>query len=94
MPAFHDVVRARLLAHVDERTPRFFKDGDGRYAVRAEPAPDGERWIRVERPDATVRYRLDACGRIEVVPSFLDTPGCGLYSNHVSVRPWREALVC
>lgn len=75
MPAFHDVVRARLLAHVDERTPRFFKDGDGRYAVRAEPAPDGERWIRVERPDATVRYRLDARGRIEVVPSFLDTPG-------------------
>ncbi len=67
MPAFQDVVRARLLAHVDERTPRFFKDGDGRYAVRAEPASDGERWIRVERPDATVRYRLDARGRIEVV---------------------------
>jgi hypothetical protein len=67
LPAFHDAVRARFLAHVDERTPRFFKDGDGRYTVRAEPGPDGERWIRVERPDATVRYRLDSRGRIEVV---------------------------
>jgi hypothetical protein len=66
MPAFPDV-RARLLAHVDERTPRFFKDGDGRYPVRGEPGPAGERWIRVERPDATVRYRLDARGRVDVV---------------------------
>jgi hypothetical protein len=53
LPAFHDAVRARFLAHVDERTPRFFKDGDRRYTVRTEPGPEGERWIRVERPDAT-----------------------------------------
>ena len=34
--------------------------------MRAEADTDGERWIRVERPEATVRYRLDARGRIQV----------------------------
>ena len=60
-------IRTRLLEHVDERTPRFFKDGDGRFAVRSEADGDGERWIRVERPEATVRYRLDVRGRIDTV---------------------------
>jgi hypothetical protein len=61
------LVRARLLELVDERTPRFFKDGDGRFTVLSEPDVDGERWLRVERPDGTVRYRLDARGRIGAV---------------------------
>lgn len=70
LPGLHDLLRARLVEHADERTPRFFKDGDGRFTVRAEADTDGERWIRVERPEVTVRYRLDARGRIQVVQRF------------------------
>jgi hypothetical protein len=66
LPGPDEFLRPRLRAHVDERTPRFFKDGDGRFMVRGESASDG-RWIRVERPEATVRYRLDVRGRIETV---------------------------
>ena len=35
------LILARLLDLVDERTPRFFKDGDGRFAVLADGDPDG-----------------------------------------------------
>jgi hypothetical protein len=66
-PALHALIRNRLLEHVDERTPRFFKDGDGRFDVRPDGAPGDGPWIRVERPDATIRYRLDGRGRIEAV---------------------------
>jgi hypothetical protein len=66
-PGLRQLVHTRLLDCADERTPRFFKDGDGRFAVRREPDVDGERWIRVERPDATIRYRLDVRGRIGAV---------------------------
>lgn len=62
-----ELVAARLLEHVDERTPRFFKDGDGRFQVDREPAADGEAWIRVERPEGCVRYRLDPRGRIGAI---------------------------
>jgi hypothetical protein len=60
-------VRARLVDCIEERTPRFFKDGDGRFAVRREADVDGESWIRVERPDETIRYRLDGRDRIVAV---------------------------
>jgi hypothetical protein len=57
-------IRARLIELAEERTPRFFKDGDGQFAVYPEPDPEGERWIRVERPGCATRYRLDPRGRI------------------------------
>ena len=66
-PGLSPLIRARLAEHVEERTPRFFKDGDGRFAVHADPGADGGRWIRVERQDATLRYQLDARGRIEAI---------------------------
>jgi hypothetical protein len=66
-PGLQRLVRARIHALIDERTPRFFKDGDGQFAVLPEPDADGERWIRVERPGGVVRYRLDARGRIGAI---------------------------
>ena len=42
-------IRARLIELAEERTPRFFKDGDGQFAVYPEPDPEGER-----RPDGGV----------------------------------------
>ncbi len=66
-PDLRQIARARLLDCAAERTPRFFKDGDGRFTVRGEPDVGGERWIRVERPDGTIRYRLDVRGRIVAV---------------------------
>jgi hypothetical protein len=40
-PASRRLILARLLDLVDERPPRFFKDGDGRFAVLADGDPDG-----------------------------------------------------
>ena len=60
-------IRARLIELAEERTPRFFKDGDGQFAVYPEPDPEGERWIRVERPGCATRYRLDPRGRIGAI---------------------------
>jgi hypothetical protein len=60
-------IRARLVELAEERTPRFFKDGDGRFAVHPEADLDGERWIRVERPGGATRYRLDPRGRIGAI---------------------------
>ena len=60
-------IRARLIELAEERTPRFFKDGDGQFAVCPEPDPEGERWIRVERPGCATRYRLDPRGRIGAI---------------------------
>jgi hypothetical protein len=59
---------ARSLAALSlARTPRFFKDGDGRYAVTFEPEdahPLG-RGIRVHLGDGAWRgYRVDPKGRI------------------------------
>jgi hypothetical protein len=61
------LVQARLQELIEERTPRFFKDGDGQFAVYPEPDLEGEPWIRVERPGGATRYRLDARGRIGVI---------------------------
>jgi hypothetical protein len=66
-PDLRRVVRARIVELIDQRTPRFFKDGDGQFAVLPEPDADGEQWIRVERPGGIVRYRLDARGRIGAI---------------------------
>jgi hypothetical protein len=60
-----------LLARlVDERTPRFFKDGDGRYPITldAEPGhPFGKR-IQVHRRDGEgLAYWIDTAGRIRYV---------------------------
>jgi len=35
-----ELVEARLLEHVDERTPRFVTDGAGRFLVRRELTTD------------------------------------------------------
>jgi len=66
-PGLQRLVRARIHEVIDERTPRFFKDGDGQFAVLPEPDADDERWIRVERPGIIVCYRLDARGRIGAI---------------------------
>ena len=66
-PDIRHRIRARLIELADERTPRFFKDGDGQFAVYPEPDPEGERWIRVERPGCATRYRLDPRGRIGAI---------------------------
>jgi hypothetical protein len=54
LPGPHEFLRPRLLAHVEERTPRFFKDGDGRFMVRGEAGSDGRwsghiDWIEAQR---------------------------------------------
>lgn len=66
-PGLQRLVQDRIRELIDERTPRFFKDGDGQFVVLPEPGADGERWIRVERPAALLRYRLDARGRIGAI---------------------------
>ena len=66
-PAFRARVRARLIELAEERTPRFFKDGDGQFAVYPEPDLEGQGWIRVERPGCATRYRLDPRGRIGAI---------------------------
>jgi hypothetical protein len=66
-PGSRGLILGRLLDLADERTPRFFKDGDGRFAVLADGDPDGGQWIRVERPDGFARYRLDGRGRIGAI---------------------------
>jgi hypothetical protein len=66
-PAIRARVRARLIELAEERTPRFFKDGDGQFAVYPEPDLEGQGWIRVERPGCATRYRLDPRGRIGAI---------------------------
>jgi hypothetical protein len=66
-PDLERLVGTRIRELIAERTPRFFKDGDGQFTVLPEPGADSERWIRVERPDGIVRYRLDARGRIDAI---------------------------
>ena len=66
--AAQEWVRAVLAEIVAERTPRFFKDGDGRFPVAFEPATGadglGPRLI-VHRGDGTpIRYRLDERARL------------------------------
>lgn len=60
-------VRGALQAIVSARTPRFFKDGDGRFAVTFEPQDDHPlgRGVRVHLGAGRFRtYRIDTKGRI------------------------------
>ena len=59
-----------VLGHLSvQLTPRFFKDGDGRFPIGFGPE-DGHplgRLLQVWRPDdEIVRYRIDGKGRIRV----------------------------
>ena len=40
-PGLQCRIRARILELIDERTPRFFKDGDGKFAVLPEEYAGG-----------------------------------------------------
>jgi hypothetical protein len=56
-----------LAEIVAERTPSFFKDGDGRFPITFDEAArdPGEEWLLVHHgPAAPLRYRLDARGRL------------------------------
>ena len=65
-----DFVQTTLERLVDERTPRFFKDGDGRFPLTLDAAsdqPQGTR-IQVHHPHGKrVVYSLDGAGRLRSV---------------------------
>ncbi len=65
-----DFVQTTLERLVDERTPRFFKDGDGRFLLTLDAAPhqpQGTR-IQVHHPyGKRVVYSLDGAGRLRSV---------------------------
>jgi hypothetical protein len=59
--------KATLGEISEARTPRFFKDGDGRFPIVLEAGPSDAvgRVLRVERPDGSWRrYWIDGKGRI------------------------------
>lgn len=64
------VAQTMLARLVDERTPRFFKDGDGRYPITLDAEhghPFGKR-IQVHRRDGErLAYWIDTAGRIRYV---------------------------
>ena len=66
----HCLVQTMLVRLVDERTPRFFKDGDGRYPITLDAEhrhPFGKR-IQVHRRDGErLAYWIDTAGRIRYV---------------------------
>jgi hypothetical protein len=54
-------IRARLIELAEERTPRFFKDGDGQFAVCPEPdrkASAGSESSGPVAPHSTVSTRV------------------------------------
>ena len=63
------LARELLEAIAAERTPRFFKDGDGRHAISFGPedADPAGRPVLVHRGAdgiASLRFRIDAAGRL------------------------------
>jgi hypothetical protein len=48
-------------------TPRFFKDGDGRFTIEGGDDDADSRVIVVRRPEGELRYRLDDKGRLHRV---------------------------
>ena len=68
--ALHCLVQTMLVRLVDERTPRFFKDGDGRYPITLDAEhrhPFGKR-IQVHRRDGErLAYWIDTAGRMRYV---------------------------
>jgi hypothetical protein len=67
--AERDWARELLEAIAAERTPRFFKDGDGRHAISFGPedADPAGRPVLVHRGadgTASLRFRIDAAGRL------------------------------
>jgi hypothetical protein len=63
-------VQTTLERLVDERTPRFFKDGDGRFLLTLDAAPDQSQGTRIQvhHPHGKrVIYGLDGTGRLRSV---------------------------
>jgi hypothetical protein len=65
-PAVEEALRGLLGDLVDRRTPRFFKDADGRFPIVFDPAAgtEGLVGIRVVAPPAGWLYRIDAGRRV------------------------------
>ncbi|MBI2218719.1 MAG: DUF3386 family protein [Candidatus Rokubacteria bacterium] len=66
-PDLARLVEAALREIAEARTPRFFKDGDGRFPIMlAADAGDGvDRAVVVQRPEGRVVYWIDAAGRMQ-----------------------------
>jgi len=65
-----DFVQTTLERLVDERTPRFFRDGDGRFLLTLEAAYDPARGTRIQLHHPygkRVVYGLDGAGRLRSV---------------------------
>ena len=86
---------ASLLARfavrvVCERTPCFFKDGDGRYPVTFERAPDGAKQIVVHCEPHPARYRLDGIGRLREIERVEDeTLSVTAFQKYARATPGR-----
>jgi Protein of unknown function (DUF3386) len=68
--ALRDFVQTTLERLVDERTPRFFKDGDGRFPLTLDTAPHQTHETRIQvhhQPGKRVVYGLDGAGRLRSV---------------------------
>src|SRR5918994_1892965 len=65
-PECREAVAAFVARIVCERTPCFFKDGDGRFPVTFDTGDGdhGARRIIVHSPPRPCRYRIDATGRL------------------------------
>jgi hypothetical protein len=66
-PDLARIVEAALGEIAGARTPRFFKDGDGRFpiTVAAHAGTGVERTVIVGCPDGRVLYSIDAAGCIQ-----------------------------
>src|SRR5262249_42024828 len=86
-------VRITLERLADERAPRFFKDGDGRFLLTLDTAPDQHQGARIQvyhHHGKRVVYGLDSTGRLR----FVEREAAGLrsvtvFEEYVRTAPGR-----
>jgi len=90
---FRDFVQTILERLVDERTPHFFKDGDGRFPLTLDTAPYQPHGTRIQvhhQHGKRVVYGLDGAGRLRSVER--ETAGLRsvmVYEEYVRTTPGR-----